>query len=190
MTIADRLFDRTQGWPAGMRIAIGAVLAGDAPNTPASNVSERAARKQTTDVRISCHGGARSIASRPRRFSAARQRAAELEASRCAQVAGNTNAARLLDEIERLGLFVDMLDAPVRTLRLHDLFRDALLQRLHQHDPQLLAEMRRRAADTEPDPIRRITLLLDAGELDAAAKLVFEHVPPMLSGLACRRHRT
>ena len=47
MTIADRLFDRTQGWPAGMRIAIGAVLAGDAPNTPAcQRFRARAARKQ------------------------------------------------------------------------------------------------------------------------------------------------
>ena len=183
MTIADRLFDRTQGWPAGMRIAIGAVLAGDAPNTPASNVSERALRASerpmfeflVTEVFNQLPADLGDFLLRVSVLP-------ELEASRCAQVAGNTNAARLLDEIERLGLFVDMLDAPVRTLRLHDLFRDALLQRLHQHDPQLLAEMRRQAADTEPDPIRRITLLLDAGELDAAAKLVFEHVPPMLSG--------
>ena len=49
MTIADRLFDRTQGWPAGMRIAIGAVLAGDAPNTPAPQRFRARACAQAND---------------------------------------------------------------------------------------------------------------------------------------------
>ena len=77
--------------------------------------------------------------------------------------------------------FVEVLDAPVRTLRLHDLLRDALQQRLALEQPALLNELRRRAADTEPDPARRIALRLDAEDFDAAARDVYAHVPPLVA---------
>ena len=104
----------------------------------------------------------------------------ELESGRCRDVTGNDRAAARLDAIERLGLFVDVLDAPVRTLRLHDLFRDALQLRLQQQDPARLARLRRRAAATEPDPVRRLSLLIDAGDTDAAAALAFDHLPSLV----------
>jgi LuxR family transcriptional regulator, maltose regulon positive regulatory protein len=181
--IADRLFDRTQGWPAGMRIAIGVVTGAAGAGRSSVPISHehvlRAADRPMFDFLVT-----EVIDKLQPELSDFLLRVSvlpELEAARCAQLADNSNAERLLDEIERLGLFVDVLDAPVPTLRLHDLFREALQQRLHQRDPQLLADLRRRTADTEPDPIRRITLLLDAGELEAAARLVLEHVPRTLS---------
>jgi LuxR family maltose regulon positive regulatory protein len=102
----------------------------------------------------------------------------ELETSRCGAVAAAPNAALLLDEVERVGLCFDVLDAPVRTLRLHDLLRDALQRRLEIGQPQRLADLRQLAAATEPDALRRIGLLLDAGDPGAAAQAVFEHGPP------------
>lgn len=180
--LADRLFARTQGWPAGLRTAIGAALGGAAPWVAPTVAPERALRASerplfdflVTEV-------VDQLAAPLAQFL---QRVAvlpELEAGRCALVARDPEAAARLDEIERLGLFVDVLDAPTHTLRLHDLFREALLARLQQRDPQALADARRLAAQTEADPVRRIGLLLDAGDAAQAAQLVLAHVPAMIA---------
>ena len=79
-----------------------------------------------------------------------------------------------------LGLFVDMLDAPVRTLRLHDLFREALQRRLQLDRPDDWRALMQRAAALESDPLRhrrccsrhpastrrRVHLLRDGTELN------------------------
>ncbi len=178
--LAERLFARTQGWPAGLRIAIGAALG--AAGTPASLVPERALRAGERPLFEFL--AAEVVDQLEPALAQFLMRVAvlpELQAERCAVVARDVQAAARLDEIERLGLFVEALDAPTRTLRLHDLFRDALLQRLQQRDPHSLADARRLAADTENDPVRRITLLLDAGDAEQAASLVLAHVPAMVA---------
>ncbi len=191
--LADRLFARTQGWPAGLRIAIGAVLGAAGAALGAAGAASGAAVAATTGDERALRAGERPLFEylvsevldqlEPG-LAAFLQRVAvlpELEAERCGIVACEPDAAVRLEEIERLGLFVDMLDAPVPTLRLHDLFRDALVRTLAQRDPAALAEARRLAARTEPDPIRRIALLLDAGEAEQAAALVHAHVPGMVA---------
>jgi LuxR family transcriptional regulator, maltose regulon positive regulatory protein len=174
-TLADRLFARTQGWPAGLRIAIEAATAAAVPTERALRAGERPLFEYLVSEVLN------HLEPRLAEFL---QRVAvlpELEAARCAAVSGDADAAARLDEMERLGLFVEVLDAPVPTLRLHDLFREALLRVLAERDPDALTEARRLAAATEPDPIRRITLLLDAGELAQAAVLVYEHAPAMVA---------
>ncbi len=175
--LADRLFARTQGWPAGLRIAIGAALGGATSIAPERAL--RASERPLFDFLVT-----EVVDQLPVPLAQFLQRVAvlpELEAGRCAVVARDREAVARLDEIERLGLFVDVLDAPTHTLRLHDLFRDALLARLQQRDPQALADARRLAAETEADPVRRIGLLLDAGDAAQAARLVLAHVPAMVA---------
>ena len=181
--LADRVFDRTQGWPAGLRIAIGAMRQDAATPSPAApSAIERALRAGNrplfefllTEV----------LGELPRELADFLMRVSvlpELEAKRCAVVSGNANAAALLDAIERLGLFVDVLDGPVRTLRLHDLLREAMQQRLSIEQPDLLAEVRARAAATELDPSRRIGLLLDTGRLDEASAEAYAHLPVVVA---------
>ena len=195
-TIADRVFDRTQGWPAGMRIAVGAVRAAGSERTAAEGPGA------STAIERALRAGDRPMFEflltevldelRPELtdFLLRTSVLPELDAARCAVVSGHAEAARLLDEIERLGLFVEALDAPVRTLRLHDLLREAMQRRLQLDDPALLAELRARAAGTETDPLRAIALHVQAGELDTAARLVFEHVPAVVatSGAASAEH--
>jgi LuxR family maltose regulon positive regulatory protein len=188
--LADRLFDRTQGWPAGLRIAIGAVRAdaGGAASPAAVERALRAGNRPLFDFLLT-----EVLGELPPELADFLQRVSvltELDARRCATVSGNANSAAQLDAIERLGLFVEVLDAPVRTLRLHDLLRDALQQRLALERPDLLKALRARAADTEPDPIRRIGLRLDAEEYAQAARDVYEHVPPVVatSGTSTARH--
>ena len=65
---------------------------------------------------------------------------------------------------------------------LHDLFREALDERLRQRFPAELPSLLRRAALGEPDPLRRFGFLLRAGELgdaegvlaDASERLLLE----------------
>ena len=188
--LADRLFDRTQGWPAGLRIAIGAARADAAASDSPAAVERalRAGNRPLFDFLLT-----EVLGDLPPELADFLQRVSvltELEAKRCAVVSGNAAAAAQLDAIERLGLFVEVLDAPVRTLRLHDLLRDALQQRLALERPGLLRELRARAADTEADPVRRISLRLDAEDYAAAARDVYEHVPPIVatSGTATARN--
>jgi LuxR family transcriptional regulator, maltose regulon positive regulatory protein len=171
---ADRLFDRTQGWPAALRIALGAVQGGASGN----GVTLRASERPLFEFFV-----AEVLEQLPpplADFLIAASVLPELNAERCAAVTGDAQAAVRLMEIERLGLCVDELDAPTRTLRLHDLVRDALLARLSHLDPQRFAMLRRRAADTEPDPLRRIGWLLQAGDVAAAERLAFEHLPALI----------
>ncbi len=177
--LADRLFARTQGWPAGLRIAIGAVLGAAGAATTGDERALRAGERPLFEYLVS-----EVLDQLEPGLAAFLQRVAvlpELEAERCSVVACEPDAAVRLEEIERLGLFVDVLDAPVPTLRLHDLFCDALVRTLAQRNPEALADARRLAARTEPDPIRRIALLLDAGEAEQAAALVHAHVPAMVA---------
>jgi LuxR family maltose regulon positive regulatory protein len=175
--VADRLFDRTQGWPAGMRIAFGALQGG----AGADGAVERALRASERPLfEFLLTEVLEQVPSDLRDFLLAVSVLPELDADRCAAVSERADAAALLDAIERLGLFVDVLDAPVHTLRLHDLFRDALQQQLQRQDPARLGEVRRRAAATETDPIRRIALLLEAGAVDEAAGLAADHLPRLI----------
>jgi LuxR family transcriptional regulator, maltose regulon positive regulatory protein len=170
--IADRLFDRTQGWPAGMRIAIGVVMAGASAGGSSAPMSHehvlRAADRPMFDFLVT------EVIDKLRPeltdFLLRVNVLPELEASRCAQLADNANAARLLDEIERLGLFVDVLDAPVRTLRLHDLFREALQRRLQLDRPDDWRALLQRAAALEGDPLRKQAMLLAASCFEEAAR--------------------
>ncbi len=173
--LADRVFDRTQGWPAGLRMAIGSVQG--APGQWSSSLEKalRSGERPMFDFLM-----AEVLDQLRPALDDFLQRVsflAELEASRCAEVSEHPHAAAMLDEIERLGLFVDTLDSPVRTLRLHDLFREALQQRLRLRDPALFAQARRRAIATEPDAGRRIALLVEAGDAGEAARLAMEHLP-------------
>jgi LuxR family maltose regulon positive regulatory protein len=184
---ADRLFDRTQGWPAGLRIGIGAVLAATGSTAASAGAplpiqTERALRaveRPMFDYLV-----AEVLEQLPPDlgdFLLCASVLPELDAARCADVTGHVDADRLLDEIERLGLFVDVLDAPARTLRLHDLFRDALQQQLQLRQPELLTELRHRAAVTEPDWKRRVTLLLELGDAERAAAVMFVNAPALVA---------
>ncbi len=163
-----QLFKRTGGWAAGVRLALNAAQHGFAP--PAST--------QRMDRHVFEYLAAEVIDDMPgelREFLLCCSVLPELTAERCAAVSGNPRAAQLLDEVEVRGLFVSAVDAPEPALTLHDLFRDCLAERLRREHPDMLPQLLRRAADTERDPIRRISLLLRAG-MWSDAESVLEQV--------------
>jgi LuxR family transcriptional regulator, maltose regulon positive regulatory protein len=180
--LADRLFDRTHGWPAGLRIAIGAMRGGRA-------ASDAMHVLRATDRPLFEFLVTEVLEQLPpvlADFLLAVSVLPELDAARCQAVTGEPRAAALLDEIERLGLFVDVLDAPSRTLRLHDLFREALQHKLRLDRPDEWRVRLQRAADAETDPIRCQALWLAAGCEGEAARALLAAAPGLNLGGAAR----
>jgi LuxR family maltose regulon positive regulatory protein len=162
---ADALFARTEGWPAGLQLALN-VLRG-APSA-ALDRSAPLIDRQVFDFL------ATEVLDRLpadlREFLLTTSVLTELTASRCAALTGDARADERLEAIERAGLFVTTLPEPDLTLRLHDLFRDALEHRLRRERPQAWPELLRRAAMSEPDGLRRVGGLLRAGAWEDAER--------------------
>ncbi|TXI17967.1 MAG: transcriptional regulator [Roseateles sp.] len=166
---AQRLFERSGGWPAGLRLALGGAGAGAIDRAAfdylASEVLDRL-EPELQGFLLRC-----SVLY-------------ELDAARC-QALGEPaqQAAQWLREIERQALFVTVVDVAPLTLRLHQLFRDMLRQRLQQEQPELRAQLLARAAELELDPARRQGLLLAAGQPQRAAELLLAEAPVLISGI-------
>lgn len=96
----------------------------------------------------------------------------ELNAETCRAVTGRDDAAALLGEVMRRDLFVGQFGEGQPALRYHDLFAAFLRERLTAERPRSkVDDLRHRAAACSPagDALR---LLVDAGDIDAAAQLV------------------
>ncbi len=149
---AVSLLARTQGWAAGLGLVLGA-----AGGQAGGSVSNR---------HMFDYLAAEVLDAMPeplRLFLLRCSVLPELTASRCAAVSGDARAAAWLDDIERRGLFVGVLDGQEPTLTLHDLFRDCLDDRLRRELPGELPQLLERAAAGETDPVRRVGYLARAG---------------------------
>jgi LuxR family maltose regulon positive regulatory protein len=159
------LLDRTGGWAAGLQLSLATQA------DPGSSASQgRLGQRRLFEYLA---GEVFDQMPAPlREFMLRCSVLPELTARRCAQVSRHPRAAELLDEIERRGLFVSVLDSEEFTLRLHDLFRDFLLDRLrHDHASEIPALLER-AAEGERDPVRQVGLLLRAGAWAAAEQVL------------------
>jgi LuxR family maltose regulon positive regulatory protein len=176
---AELLLARTGGWAAGLRLALGTALAvrGAGQGIDWARTSQRMDRQLFDYLADEV---LRDMPGELREFLLRCSVLPELTATRCAAVSGDASAARWLAEIEHRELFVSALDGPERTLRLHDLFRDFLDERLRrEHAPELPA-LCRRAAAGETDPVRRVGLLLRAPAYDEAAAALAEVGPALV----------
>ncbi|MEK8049091.1 LuxR C-terminal-related transcriptional regulator [Ideonella sp. DXS22W] len=160
---AAGLHARTEGWPAGLRLALNA----GARSTPGA-IDRHVFDFLAAEV-------IDQLDDELREFLLAISVLPELEPARCAEVSGNPRAAQLLAEVERRGLFATAVDGEAGTLRLHDLFRQALAQCLVRRHPERVPQLLRRAAAAEPDPQQRIALLLRADAPEQAAEVLAAH---------------
>lgn len=168
---ARALHARTAGWAAGLRL----VLSGARGAGPGAAIDRTAFDYLATEVLAHLDAALR-------RFLLDTSVLHELDAARCSVLTGNAHAARWLDEIERRGLFASVVDETAGTLRLHDLFRDALQHRLRVERPDDWPRLLVRAAELEADPLRRQALLLAAGRPDDAARGLLDVAPAMNTG--------
>jgi LuxR family maltose regulon positive regulatory protein len=172
-TVARGLHERTQGWAAGVCLSL-STAGGSSALT-----SQRLSQRHLFDYLASEVFG--QMPEQLREFLMRCSVLPELTADRCAAISGNPRAADLLDEIERRGLFVSVLDSDELTLRLHDLFRDFLDDRLRREHADELPTLLRRAAEGERDTVRKVNLLLRAGAWEDAAQALVEVVALMLA---------
>ncbi|GAA4339701.1 hypothetical protein GCM10023165_19240 [Variovorax defluvii] len=172
---ALRLLDRTQGWPAGLCLSLQSFKASAAPLVLKGTWHNRRhlfdylATEVFEDLPDELQDFLLHCALLP-----------ELTAPRCERVSGNPRAAELLEEIERRRLFVTVLDSDTLTLRLHELFRDFLEERLRRLHPQKMPTLLRQAARDEADPIRQTLLLLRVGAWEEAQQCLAEAAPALL----------
>jgi len=166
---ADALLERTQGWAAGLRLG----LQRGAGRAPVA--SDRAMFDFLATEVID------QLSAELRSFLLRSSVLAELTATRTAAVTGNARAALLMEQVDRLGLFVTTLDAAEPTLKLHDLFREALQQRLRRELPDEWPLLWQRAAAGEADPARKLVMMLHAGDLETAAEVLYDQVVALLT---------
>ncbi|VTU24908.1 ATP-dependent transcriptional activator MalT [Variovorax sp. RA8] len=172
---ADRLLERTQGWVAGLSLSLEASrrLAATAPKGIWHN-RRHLFEYLASEVLEQLPGELQAFLLRCSLL-------AELTVPRCEQISGNPCAARLLEDIERRRLFVSVLDSEELTMRLHDLFRDFLEERLRRLHPEEVPALLRLAARGETDPVRRTLMLVRAGAWDDAQQSVADATPDMLA---------
>ena len=168
---AQELLRRTAGWPVGLRLSLSA---------PAGVHPQRLAG--VTQRYLFDYLAAEVLHDMPaelRQFLLRCSVLPELTAARCAHVSGMPQAARLLDELERRSLFVSVLQADEPTLRLHDLVRDFLQDRLQREHAAELPALLCRAAEHEPDLQRAVSWLARAGAWERAAALLLQRGEPL-----------
>ncbi|HEX2011090.1 MAG TPA: transcriptional regulator, partial [Roseateles sp.] len=165
---ADELLERTAGWPAGLSLLLARHGRGDG-------------RQQQHLFDYLASEVLDEMPAELRDFLLRTSVLPELSASTCAVVSGNARAPQLLEELERRGLFVTVLDAEERTLRLHDLLRAMLDERLKREHGAELPLLLQRAALVETDPMRRLGHLLRAEAWEQAAEQVLELTRELLT---------
>ncbi|MCP5272707.1 MAG: transcriptional regulator [Burkholderiaceae bacterium] len=162
---ADALYARTLGWPAGLQLAL-QVLRG----TPGGRLAAQASQIDRQVFDFLATEVLDQLPPALREFLLATAVLPELTAGRCAALSGDPRAAEHLETLERSGLFVTLLDGHEPTLRLHDLLRDALEHRLQRQPGDRLRQQLCRAAESEPDPVRRMAYWLRAERWAEAAR--------------------
>ena len=168
----QELLDRTAGWAAGLQLSLS--TRGGASPSVRGETQRHLFDFLATEVLD-------DMPAELRHFLLRCSVLPELTAARCARVSAQPQAARLLEELERRGLFVSLLDAEDLTLRLHDLFRDFLQDRLQRDHADELPALLRRAAEAEPDLARAVGYLTRAGAWDEATRRLGDEGPELLA---------
>lgn len=162
----QRLLAQTQGWAAGLSLCLAAWRS-----------PQRAGLTQRAQRHLFDFLADEVLAGMPERLRLFLLRSAllpELTAARCAQLSGMDDAPQLLEEVERRGLFVSVVGERPLSLRLHDLFRDFLEERLARELPDELPALLRRAAGGEPELGRAIAWLVRADDWQQALGLLLQ----------------
>ena len=171
------LRERTEGWPAGLRLA--ALSLRDQDDPKAFVAAFAGDDRQIVDY---LH---EFVAAQPRRLREFLLRTSILKrlcASACDAVTGRSDGVARLEEIQRANLFLVCLDSRGQWFRYHQLFRDVLRQELARCEPGLAAGLHRRACGwhrAQGDADEAIGHATAAGDLAVACDLIARHWIPL-----------
>jgi LuxR family maltose regulon positive regulatory protein len=170
----QRLQTRTEGWAAGLQLA-GLSLRGR------SHPQEFIAAFAGDDRHVVDYLGAEVLDALPAATRGFMRRTAVLDrlcAPLCDAITGEEGSAARLEDIERANLFLFALDEKRRWYRYHHLFADLLRHDLATAEPELAAELHRRAAAwlrDDGDVPGAVHHALAGGDEALAAELAAEH---------------
>jgi LuxR family maltose regulon positive regulatory protein len=173
-THVARLLADTGGWVAGLCLHL--MSHGGSGNPP----NRRSSRRQLFE-----YLGSEVLAELPAELSRFLIRCSVLSEwtpTRCVALTGDARAAAWLEDIERRELFCSTIDGSELTLRPLDLFRSFLQDRLLAELADEVPELTRRAARLEPDLVRQVELLLQAGAWVEAEEVLSEAAATIHSG--------
>jgi ATP/maltotriose-dependent transcriptional regulator MalT len=171
------LRERTEGWPAGLRLA--ALSLRDQDDPKAFVAAFAGDDRQIADY---LH---EFVAAQPRRLREFLLRTSILErlcGPACDAVTGRSDGIARLEEIQRANLFLVCLDRRGQWFRYHHLFRDVLRQELARSEPGLAAELHRRACRwhrAQGDADEAIRHATAAGDFAVACDLIAGHWIPL-----------
>ncbi|WP_243076000.1 LuxR C-terminal-related transcriptional regulator [Microbacterium sp. SS28] len=167
----------TAGWPIAVRLAL---LSGAARSRGADR-SRGLMRDYVRDVILS------ALEPELARFVVDATVCGELTPRLAVELTGRPDAARLLEECRRLGLFLDRHDGPSGVeYRWHALFARHCLELLAEEDPARLERMRRRAGAllSEERPLEAVGHLLEVGDGEGAARVILDAWVRLVMGSA------
>lgn len=172
-----RLARRTEGWPAGLALAA-ASLAERARGGDLAAFLDDFTGTDRYVLDYLCTEVLAGLPEKLRGFLLRTSILRRLSAPLCEAVTGRTDAADILDRLERAGVFLVPLDGERRWYRHHRLFGELLRHELARAEPAFVPELHRRAAGAlvavgaVGDAIEH---LVAAGDALEAAELVAGH---------------
>ena len=163
------LYRRTEGWPAGLYLAVLALRRGGSPGNVAASFGgdDRLVREYVKSEFLA------RIPPRRRMFLTRTAALERMSGPLCDAVLGTGGSAAMLDDVARSNLLLVPLDRRGRWYRYHHLFRDVLLAELEREAPDLIPVLRRRAATWCRDndlPEEALGYFMAAGDVDGVAR--------------------
>jgi LuxR family transcriptional regulator, maltose regulon positive regulatory protein len=176
---AAQLYDRTEGWPAGLYLAALYLREG-------GSVAGAAGAFGGGDWTVSGYVESELLSGIPRQQRQFLTPTAVLERMSgplCDAVLERRDSAATLAKLARSNLLLVPLDRRRQWYRYHHLFRDMLLADLERHEPSVVPVLRQRAASwcLGHDPEAALEYSMAAGDVEMAARLVEQ-----LAGFATR----
>lgn len=165
-----RLHRRAAGWPAGVSL-LAETLAGVSREARQLYV-DGLSRIDPAVFQYLSQEVIEELPAADRDFLLAVSVLAVMTPTVCARITGRDDAAAILDRLSRQNLFMSTLEGDEPTYRLHDLFRQALQERLLHAGCRRLREAHRRAAAAVDDPAECLGHLVAAEAWDEAAELL------------------
>jgi ATP/maltotriose-dependent transcriptional regulator MalT len=167
----DILFDRTEGWVAGLHLALLSMGADANPHELVADFghADRGIGDYLRDEVL--HRQPPEI----QRFLQQTSILNSLTPSACDAVTGRTDSSAMLERIEAEQLFLVPLDNERSSYRYHHLFNDVLEADLHRSDPVLAAESHHRAAEwhrEDGDPVEAVRHALTTLDRTLATELI------------------
>ena len=175
--VVERLHERTEGWAAGLYLAVLSMRGRDDVSTFIESFAG-------SDRRVVDYLGAQVLAEQPDEERAFLLHTGLLDrfcAPLCDAVTGSRDGRETLDRIERSNYFLIPLDPSHDWYRYHHLFGELLRHELERTAPESVADLHRRAgrwfldAGLVSDAIGHLTA---AGELEEVSELILSNWLP------------